>query len=167
MRSSTVSCLAALAALAACHKAKPAAPLVAPAPELQVQVRAVEPTAILLSDNARVFADSIRKVIRDTVEWRQIWEQATRLRSNPPARPPIDFSRDFVILAAAGQGRPGDVIHVDSMGYSRKLAVIVVRTTTGCQNIPATAYPFELARVPRFDGEVAFREQKAKAPECQ
>jgi hypothetical protein len=140
---------------------------VAPAPELQVAVRAVDPGAILLSDNARVFADSLRKVIRDTVEWKQIWAQATRLQPSPPARPVVDFSKDFVILAAAGQGHPGDVIHVDSMGYARKLAVIVIRTTTGCQNIPATAYPFELAKVPRFDGDPAFREQRSKAPECQ
>jgi ABC-type glycerol-3-phosphate transport system substrate-binding protein len=167
MRLSTVTSLAALAVLAACHKGKAAAPLVAPAPELQVAVRVVDLGSILLSDNARVFADSIRKVIRDTVEWKQIWAQATRLQPSPPARPVVDFSNYFVILAAAGQGHPGDVIHVDSMGYSRKLAVIVIRTTTGCQNIPATAYPFELARVPRFDGDPAFREQRARAPECQ
>jgi len=167
MRPSIVQTLAALAFIAACHKAKAPPPLVAPAPELQVAVRAVDPGAVLLSDNARVFADSLRKVIRDTVEWKQVWAQATRLQPNPPARPTVDFSKDVVILAAAGQLRPGDAIHVDSMGYSRKLAVIVIRTTTGCQNIPATVYPFELARVPRFDGDPAFREQKAKAPECQ
>lgn len=167
MRLSTVASLAALAVLAACHKGKAAAPLVAPAPELQVAVRVVEPTAILLSDNARVFADSVRRVIRDTVEWKQVWTQATKLQPNPPARPAVDFSKDVVILAAAGQLRPGDQIHVDSMGYSRKLAVIVIRTTTGCQNIPATVYPFELARVPKFEGDPAFRENKAKAVECQ
>lgn len=167
MRTTTLTSLAVLAVLSACHKSKAPPPLVAPAAELQVAVRAVEPSAVLLSDNARVFADSIRKVIRDTIEWKQIWTQATRLQPNPPARPTIDFSKEVVILAAAGQLRPGDVIHVDSMGYSRRLAVIVVRTTTGCQNIPATAYPFELARVPRFEGDPAFREQKAKAPECQ
>ena len=166
MRLTTVASLAALAVLGACHKSS-APPLVAPAAELQVAVRAVEPSAILLSDNSRAFADSARRVIRDTVEWKQIWTQATRLQPTPPARPVIDFSKEVVILAAAGQLRPGDAIHVDSMGYSRKLAVIVIRTTTGCQNIPATVYPFELAKVPRFDGDPAFREQKAKAPDCQ
>ena len=166
MRSTTVASLAVLAALGACRKSS-APPLVAPTAELQVAVRAVEPGAILLSDNARAFADSTRRVIRDTVEWKQVWTQATRLQPTPPARPVIDFSKDVVILAAAGQLRPGDAIHVDSMGYSRKLAVIVIRTTTGCQNIPATVYPFELAKVPRFDGDPAFREQKAKAPDCQ
>jgi hypothetical protein len=166
MRHSTVGSLVALALLAACHKGQPPA-LVAPAPELQVSVHVVDAGAVLLSDNAKVFADSLRKVIRDTVEWKQIWTQATSRQPTPPPRPVVDFGKDFVILAAAGQLRPGDVIHVDSMGYSRKLAVIVIRTTTGCQSIPATVYPFELVRVPRFDGEPAFREQKAKAPECQ
>jgi hypothetical protein len=167
MRFTPITSFAALALLAACHKGKAPPPLVAPAPELQVQVRAIDPSAVLLSDNARVFGDSTRRVIRDTVEWRQIWTQATRMQPTPPPRPVVDFSKEFVILAAAGQLRPGDVIHVDSMGYARKLAVIVIRTTTGCQNIPATVYPFELTKVPRFDGEPAYREQRAKAPECQ
>ena len=158
----------ALLALAGCHKnKKPEMP--PPAPSLMVEMRAVADEEFLLADNSQAFTDSLMKVIRDTVEWKQTWETAVSRRpadSRPP-KPAVDFSKEMIILAAAGRMKPGDAIHIDSIGARKDLTVIVVRYTVGCQDLKTTAWPFEMARVPRTNGEVTWREHRYKAPECQ
>lgn len=156
-----------LAALIACGGKK--ADMPKPAPQLTVSMRAVPDEAFLLSDNANAFGtDTVRQVIRDTIAFKQAWDRATsRISGSKPVRPVIDFSKEMVVLAAAGRMKPGDVIHVDSVGTKGSLTVIVVRTTISCQAIAASAYPFELARVPRNTGEDSFREHVLRGPECQ
>ncbi|HWA59099.1 MAG TPA: hypothetical protein VG692_17735 [Gemmatimonadales bacterium] len=157
-----------LVALAGCHKGKaPEQPR--PAPSLLAEMRVVDDDAFLLSDNSPVFTDSLQKVIRDTLEWKEFWDRAVSRRpaNARPARPAVDFSKESVALAAAGRLKPGDVVHVDSVGTRKDLTVIVVRYTIGCQDTRQTAYPFEMARIPKVSGEVTWREHRYKAPECQ
>lgn len=160
----TILGLASLTLLSACgRKSAPDAPR----PEPPVSMRAVTDDQFVLADNANVFADSTRTLVKDTVEWKRIWSQATSRQPSPPARPTIDFSKEMVVLAAAGRKKPGDVIHVDSVGTRGDLTVIVIRTTKGCQSFASDAFPFEMARLPRADGRVQFRELVLTAPECQ
>ncbi len=159
---------ACLLALAACHKGKaPEAPK--PAPSLLVDMRAVDDDAFILSDNSAVFTDSMTKIVRDTLEWKDIWTQAMRLRpaNSRLARPVIDFSKEMVAVAAAGAMKPGDVIHIDSVGTRKDLTVLVIRYTVGCQNLRQSAYPFEMVKLPKTNGDVTWREHRNKAPECQ
>lgn len=157
-----------LLALAACGKGKvPEAPR--PAPSLLVEMRAVGDESFILSDNAPVFMDSTTRVIRDTVEWKDVWTQAMSRR---PANarlplPVIDFGKESVVLAAAGRMKPGDVVHIDSVGTRKDLTVVVLRYTVGCQDLRLTAYPFEMARIPKATPEVTWREHRYRAPECQ
>jgi hypothetical protein len=169
MQRSTPLCLATLALLTACHRGGRTAPVVPdlPRPEPPVAMRAVDDAAFLLADNANVFADSSRRVIRDTIEWKSVWKQAVSRQATPPARPTVDFSKEMVVVAAAGRMKPGDAIHVDSVGARGNLTVIVIRTTKACQSFASDAFPFELARVPRNDGNIQFREHVLRAPECQ
>jgi hypothetical protein len=171
MRRSIVSCVATLAFVSACGRGAPAAEMPRPeqprAPEPPATLRALDDNAFLLADNANVFADSSRRVLRDTIEWKAVWKQAVSRQSSPPPRPVVDFSREMVVLAAAGRMKPGDVIHVDSIGTRGNLTVIVIRTTKACQTFASDAFPFELARVPRTNGNIQFREHVLKAPECQ
>jgi len=158
----------ALMATSACGKGKaPEQPR--PAPSLLVEMRAVEDDAFLLADNAPLFTDSLTKIVRDTIEWKEIWTQAMSRRPADArlARPVIDFSKEMVALAAAGRLKPGDVVHIDSVGTRKDLTVIVLRYTIGCQDLRQTAYPFEMAKLPRTTGEVTWREHRNKAPECQ
>jgi hypothetical protein len=157
-----------LLTLAACHKAKaPEQPR--PAPSLMVEMRAVGDESFVLADNAQVFTDSITKVVRDTIEWKEVWDQAMSRRQQNArlSRPVIDFSKEMVVLAAGGRMKPGDAVHIDSVGARKDLTVIVVRYTIGCQDLRLTAWPFEMARLPRTSGEVTWREHRNKAPECQ
>jgi hypothetical protein len=145
-------------------------PAVAPnasRPELLVPMRAVTDDAFLLADNANVFADTARRVIRDTIEWKSTWRQAVSRQGAPPARPAVDFSKELVVLAAGGRMKPGDVIHVDSVGTRGNLTVIVIRTTKACQTSASNAFPFELARIPKTDATIQFREHVMKSPGCQ
>jgi hypothetical protein len=157
-----------LLALVACHKSKPPeAPR--PAPSLMVEMRSVGDESFVLADNSQAFTDSLTRVIRDTLDWKQTWDIAMSRR---PAnarltRPVVDFSKEMVLLAAGGRMKPGDVVHIDSVGTRKDLTVIVVRYTMGCQDLKTTAWPFEMARIPRTGGEVTWREHRNKAPECQ
>jgi hypothetical protein len=167
MQSSLLAGLS-LLTLAACHKGKPPE-VPRPAPSLMVEMRAVGDESFVLADNAQVFTDSITKVVRDTIEWKEVWDQAmSRRQPNARlARPAVDFSKEMVVLAAGGRMKPGDAVHIDSVGTRKDLTVIVVRYTIGCQDLRLTAWPFEIARLPRTSGEVTWREHRNKAPECQ
>lgn len=165
-RSASLVAAAALVLLIACGgKKQPDQPK--PSPSLSVNMRAVDDDAFLLADNANVFADSMRKVIRDSIEFKQIWERAVSRSSTKPPRPAIDFSKEMVVFAAAGRMKPGDVIHVDSVGTKGSLTVVVIRTTVACQAIATSAFPFEMARVAKNTGDDTFREHVMRAPECQ
>lgn len=167
-RTGSILAGAVLVVLAACGGKKGGGDMPKPAPSLTVNMRAVPDESFLLSDNSNAFGtDTVRQVIRDTIEFKKAWDRATSRSSSKPERPVIDFSKEMVVLASAGRMKPGDVIHVDSVGTKGSLTVIVIRTTVACQAIAASAYPFELARVPRNVGEDSFREHVLRGPECQ
>jgi hypothetical protein len=166
-RAASFFAAAALVALVACG-GKKGGDMPKPAPSLTVSMRPVPDEAFLLSDNTNAFGtDTVRKVIRDTIEFKRYWDQATSRSSQKLARPVIDFSKDMVVLAAGGRMKPGDVVTIDSVGTKGSLTVIVVRTTIACQPIAASAYPFEMVKVQRNNGEDSFREHVMRAPECQ
>jgi hypothetical protein len=139
-------------------------PVIAPQPRITLQP--LGDAAQVYYDNGMAFADSARLVVRDSATWRTTWQRATRPQPSPPPMPVIDFSREMVVVAAAGRMKPGDAIHVDSIGVHGSLTVLTVRTITACQPFPADAFPFEIIRIPRRDGPVQFVEHQARAPGC-
>jgi hypothetical protein len=139
-------------------------PVIAPQPKVTLQP--LSDTAQVYYDNGLAFADSARIVVRDSTAWRAIWQRATRPQPSPPPMPVIDFNREMIVVAAAGRMKPGDLIHVDSIGVHGSLTVLVVRTVVACQPFPTDAYPFEIVRIPRRDGPVQFVEHQGRAPGC-
>jgi hypothetical protein len=164
MRHALTLSLATLSLLTACGKGKAPAQ---PRPEPQPVMRAVTQGEFVLADNAPIFADSTRLIIRDSTEWKKLWQRATSLQHSRLPLPAVDFSRAMIVLAAAGRLKPGDVIHIDSLGVKGSLTLIAVRTTVGCPNLSSDAFPFEIARLPRIDGPIQFVEHRLRAPECQ
>jgi hypothetical protein len=136
------------------------------APEPRMTLQPLPDSAQVYYDNGLAFADSARLVVRDSAAWRAIWQRATRPQASPPPMPDIDFNREMVVVAAAGRMKPGDVIHVDSIGVYRSTTVLTVRTVTACQPFPYDAYPFEIIRIPRRDGPVQFIERRTRAASC-
>jgi hypothetical protein len=154
-------CGSVLVLLSACSHG---VPVIAPQPKITLQP--LDDAAQVYYDNGLAFADSARIVVRDTAAWRAIWQRATRPQPSPPPMPVIDFAREMIVVAAAGRMKPGDLIHVDSIGVHGSLTVLVVRTMVACQPFPSDAFPFEIVRIPRRDGPVQFIEHQARAPGC-
>lgn len=136
---------------------------VAPVPSLAP----VTASTRLYSDDGPAFTDSIRMAIRDMATWQQVWTQATSTQGEPPPLPQVDFSREMVLLAAAGQMHPGDQIRVDSAGVRAGVFVAMVRIITACRPFPAAAYPLDVVRVARSDLEVTWSERREQAPDCR
>jgi hypothetical protein len=120
---------------------------------------------VLYSDQTG-FRDSLRSVIRDPSSWVQAWQRATANEPAPPGLPTIDFTREMVIIVAAGRMNPGDAIRVDSVGVQGDLVVATVSVITECDPFPGEAYPMEIVRVTRDDRVVTFRDQRRRAAHC-
>lgn len=121
----------------------------------------------LYSDDGPAFTDSVRLAVRDMATWQQVWDQATSTQGSPPPLPQVDFTKEMVLVAAAGQMHPGDQIRIDSAGVRAGVFVAMVRTITACRPFPAAAYPLDIVRVMRSDLEVTWSERRERAPGCQ
>lgn len=141
-------------------------PVIAPQPRITLTLQPLADSAQVYYDNGLAFADSARIVVRDAAAWRAVWQRATRPQASPPPMPDIDFNLDMIVVAAAGRMKPGDAIHVDSIGVIGSTTVLTVRTITACQPFPSDAFPFEIIRIPRRDGPVEFVEHPARASSC-
>ncbi len=157
------------AVLAACFGHK-SAPPPAPAP-----IQALTPTQRIYYDNGGGIQDSVRLAIRDARTYQSYWQRATAGQTSPPAAPPIDFSREMVLVAAAGRMTPDDQIQVDSVAVRKErtpdgrledVLTAWVRVTQGCHHFRADAYPVELVRVREFSGPVHFVDQRVQATGC-
>ena len=158
----------------ACGRGQPPIPTPASPPPPP----AAEPYPVpqrLYYDNGGGIQDSIRVVLREEGGFRMRWEQATSRQAVPPPLPQMDFAREMVVLVAAGRMTTEDQIQVDSAtvvqamdieGEMQPILTIHVRTTRGCGRFNVDAYPLELLRLRRFDGEVRFNERLTQAEGC-
>lgn len=111
-----------------------------------------------------------RIVVEDQVEWEQVWARLWRNTSPVPDTPPVDFAREFVIVAAMGT-RPsgGYSIRVDeARAYAGHVTVHVVETSPGrgCVVTMAITAPVDVVKIPRTPLEVRFRTSKT-VHECR
>ena len=158
----------------ACGRGQPPTPTPAGPPPPP----AAEPYPVpqrLYYDNGGGIQDSIRVVLREEGGFRMRWDQATSRQAVPPPLPQVDFAREMVVLVAAGRMTTEDQIQVDSAtvvqamdveGDMQPVLTIHVRTTRGCGRFNVDAYPLELLRLRRFDGEVRFNERVTQAEGC-
>ncbi len=161
--------------LPACRRgsAAPAPPPVAAEPA--VVWSAIAPADVIYQGNAGGIQDSVRQVIRDADGYRQMWREATARQASPPAAPPVDFTREMLLVVAAGRMTPEDEIHVDSVAVRREptadsgteeVLAAVVRVFQGCRRFNVSAYPIEIVRVRRFEGPVRWIERRERAQDC-
>jgi hypothetical protein len=156
--------LAALLVVTACHRGRPAAV----APGQPPPPTPMPPPVELYYDAGGGVRDSMRVVMRDAATLANYWQQATSTQPTPPPVPAIDFTREMVILVAAGRMTPEDQIHVDSLLARRELTAagdrpetlsIVVRTVIGCGRFRAEAFPVNIVKARKFDGPVKWVEK--------
>lgn len=102
-------------------------------------------------------AHSEQRVIRDRGEWERLWSR----HASGETPPEVDFDRHMVVAAFAGEFRTGGYsIGVEKLERGDDgLIVHVVLQQPGsqCMTTQALTQPFQIARVPRVDGEVEFR----------
>jgi len=158
-----------VALLAACRRGAPPA---APAPSFNP----VATTERLYYDNGGGIQEALQLVIRDAATLADVWRRATSRQVEPPPVPQIDFTREMLVLVAAGRMTPQDEIRVDSVGIrsettatgrTERVMDVIVRIREGCRRFNADAYPLEVVRVRRFDGPVNFVERREQATDCR
>jgi hypothetical protein len=111
------------------------------------------------------FPDLTRLVVRDAAMWRAVWARlvAPDVRRPPPAAepPPVDFTRELVILAAQGPAFCASSITIDTVYRVEQsmIGVAVVRTQhalggCGClgYSVPVIAVrlPLDQVEIIRF-----------------
>lgn len=152
--------------------AGPSAPAVA---QRQDVLGPVSRESRIYSDNSGSFPDSARIVILDEETWISTWNRATTFQANPAPRPFVNFADNMVIAVAAGRMTPEDQIRVDSVGVRSvrseagdlvEVFEVVVRTSEGCGRLRVEAFPLEIVRTTRFEGEVRFVERREQSQAC-
>lgn len=106
------------------------------------------------------FEERERLVIRDAAAWNAVWSLIWSRSSTPRPLPEVDFSREMLVVAAMGR-RPSSGYHVlvEAASLSRGGLTVDIRTMTPCgPTLAVITTPVDVARLPRRDGEAAFRE---------
>jgi hypothetical protein len=130
--------------------------------------------ARLYSDNASGLQDSVRIVIRDAAQLRDVWGRATSRQMSPPPLPAIDFEDEMVLAVGAGRMTVEDRIRVDSVVVREEVTTtgerdvfsVIVRVIQGCGQFDTEAFPVEIVRVQRFEGPVRFVERRSRVEGC-
>lgn len=111
-------------------------------------------------DDTGSISEFQRLAVKDDARWNDLWAQVTFGQPSPPPKPAVDFTREMLIVAAAGPMSPGDRIRVDSVGVEAEVFVVVVSTIRECQDFPANVYPVAIVKVARSERPVTFRERR-------
>lgn len=114
------------------------------------------------------FTDSARIVVRDSAMWHETWQTIHRPFIPPPPTPPIDFSREMVLVAALGT-RPSEGYEIvfenireDTAGIEVDLRIS--EPARGCPVAAAITQPVDLARIAASARSVRFRQRNVVVP---
>lgn len=104
---------------------------------------------------------SQRLVIRTASGWQEAWSVLWRRVLETPPLPPVDFSREVVIIAAAGtKPTSGHFITIEAATANRVEAILTVKTIApgnGCVVLQVLTQPVEAVRIPARD-RITFEE---------
>lgn len=107
--------------------------------------------------------DSARVVVRHTQQWTDLWNSLWSRHFPQPVLPDVDFSRDMLVVAALGTRPTGGYgPYVDSAYQRTDHLEVVVRKVapgTSCVTTQAITQPVDVARLPRSDQRVRYRER--------
>jgi hypothetical protein len=109
------------------------------------------------------FTAPARLVIDNDADWRAAWAQAYAGMAPTPALPAIDFSRSSVIVVALGGHATGgyNIVVSRLATTADHLYAEVTSTAPGSKCITTQTFtqPFDMVRIPRPPGPVAFVER--------
>jgi hypothetical protein len=157
-----------LVAVCACHGA-----LASGQPGLSREASQLTQLTRLAASNASFsvfsgFTDSARIVVRDSATWDETWRTLHRPFIPPPPVPPVNFSREMVIVAALG-ARPTEGYEIvfesareDTSGI--EVDVRVSEPARGCPVAAAVTQPVDLARIAATGRAIRFRQRNVVVP---
>lgn len=123
--------------------------------------------ARLFHGQASIYSKPTRIVVRDGTQWPELWLTITDAPpSAGPPRPDIDFTREMVLVAAAGPRPGGDEISIDSVAERSGVIRVAVTTRQGCWGSFWEGAPIDVVRVPRVEGRIQFVERVGRARRC-
>jgi hypothetical protein len=105
------------------------------------------------------YRDSVRLVVRDSVQWLRLWAtlQGRRWPQTPP--PAIDFSREVLLVSSLGY-KPQGVYHmaIDSAVHRGSVVEVHVSYSAepSCKMIFSPTNPMDMARLPMPSERIVF-----------
>jgi hypothetical protein len=121
----------------------------------------------ILTQRTSGFDEPTELVIRERAPLESAWVRAFNMvQGNPP--PAVDFSRETVILVAAGaRSSGGNDVRVEAVTRSADGAVVRYRVTKpgpGCTTTQSLTSPVEVVRTPHIAGHVRFDRRETVRP---
>jgi len=111
------------------------------------------------------YASAQRLVVRNQEEWAAEWATIWANHTPVPALPSVGFTRELVAIVASGvHGSGGYQIQVPSAAIADgvlRIAVVEVVPAATCAVATVTTSPVSAARIPRFEGNVAFIDSRS------
>jgi hypothetical protein len=114
-----------------------------------------------LDFSGAVFAIETTQVVHDQASWQNLWSQMNQLNSQPPALPAVDFTKNVVLVAAAGI-HPGSGFSVAITGATQSSSgavtanVLITSPGSTCGVAAVISSPVDMATIPTPSGTVEF-----------
>ncbi|MCF6191758.1 MAG: protease complex subunit PrcB family protein [Candidatus Hydrothermae bacterium] len=126
------------------------------------------PFEVVAEGKTSGFTQKTFEVIRDETSWKAVFE---RLQERVMPKQPVpeqDFQQFTLILVAAGQGsvmnRSIRVTRVFEQNHVLYVDVEICEPRAGAITLPAFSQPYQVIRIPRWEGTVEFLEQRCEHP---
>jgi hypothetical protein len=126
------------------------------------------PFEVVAEGKTSGFIEKTYQVIQDAATWKAVFDtlqQRTLPRKEAPRQ---DFKQYTLVLVAAGQGsvmnRSIRVTRVFEQNHVLYVEVEICEPKAGAITLPAFSQPYQVIRVPRWEGTVEFLEQRCEHP---
>lgn len=114
------------------------------------------------------FAEPRRQVIRREVEYLEVWAEHASGLNRVALPPPVDFSREMVVLVAMGERPTGgymtEVVDLEVRGRSLRVLVGEREPRPGTMQIQQVTRPYTFIALPAVSARVQFRTVRENDP---
>ena len=126
------------------------------------------PFEVVAEGKTSGFTEKTYQVIQDQATWKAVFDtlqQRTLPRKEAPTQ---DFQQYTLVLVASGQGpvmnRSIRITRVFEQNHVLYVEVERCEPAPGAITLPAFSQPYQVIRIPRWEGEVAFLERNCAHP---